>query len=154
LIVACARRCIQRLARPAARGGQRDGPRVHALGSVLRQPAVDGDLFADLERFAAPARALQAMRRTHLGAPVGDLSGLIVLDVDIEPHVRIRPFELGDDSRQRDFLVSVELRRKGMMRRRPSSGQQHADDDQAAKDVRSHLVPPSTKVAEPYGLFS
>ena len=71
------------------------------------------------KRFAAPSAALQTVRRSHLGAPVGHLAGLLVLHVDVEPHVRVGPLDLGHASLQRDRLVGVELRGERMMCHEP-----------------------------------
>src|SRR5688572_6561904 len=111
-VAASARRGVQRFARPSTGGRQRHAARVHALGAVFRQPPLDGDQLAVLQRFTPPALALQAVRGTHLGAPVLDLAGLLVLHVDVEPHMRIGPLDLGDGAAQLDRLVRVELRRE------------------------------------------
>jgi hypothetical protein len=72
------------------------------------------------------------VRRAHLGAPIGDLAGF-VLHVDVEPNVRIRPLDLRDGSGERDRLVPVEFRRKGVVRSRLASGQRKTDHHQTTK---------------------
>src|SRR4029079_15191082 len=98
VVAALARRRIERLPGPSASAGHRDLPGVHAVAAVLGARANDGHLFADLQRLTTPAAALQAVRRTHLGAPVRHLAGLRILLVHIEPHVRIRPLDFRDDA--------------------------------------------------------
>src|SRR5690606_21899805 len=104
-----ARARIERLARRAAGRRDRDAARVHPRRAVPREEAVHLDLRADRQRVAAPAAALQQVRRPELGAPVRDLAARIVLDVEIDPHVGVRPFDLRDDAPERDRLLGIEL---------------------------------------------
>ena len=75
-----------------------------------------------------------------ISAPqLADLTGLLVLHVDVEPHVRVRPLDLGDATLQRDRLVRVELRGKRVMCQGRSRGQEYAGRNQTTEDVRSHI---------------
>src|SRR4051794_29792464 len=86
-VAALAGGCVESFTRPSAGLRHRDGAGVHVLATVLRERPGDRNLVTDLQRFTAPAAALQTVRRTHFGAPVGDLTSLLVFDVDVEPHV-------------------------------------------------------------------
>src|SRR5262249_14377904 len=107
------------VAAPGA-GGQRPSVRelyrapVAGLRSVLRQRAVDRDRVADLQRIGAPAVARERIWRSALALP--RLHGaFVVLHVQIDPDVRVLPFEFRHRALQRDRLVRVELGGKRVM---------------------------------------
>src|SRR5690606_28621520 len=87
-----------------------DAARIHPRHAVPREEAVDGDRGADLERVAPPAAALKLMRRAELRAPVRDLPAVGIANVEVDPDMRIRPFDFSDDAVELDRLVGIELR--------------------------------------------
>ena len=58
---------------------------------------------------------MESRSDSHFQTPIRDLARL-VLDVNVEPGVRIGPRDLRDGARQREGLVSVEFRRKRVVR--------------------------------------
>ena len=112
-VAALARGRVECFARALSGRNQRDAPRVHALAAVLGERRIgDGDLLPELHCVAPPARTLQTVRGTELGAPVGDFTGLVVLHVEVDPHMRVGPLNLRHDAAQRYALRAVELRRE------------------------------------------
>src|SRR4051812_26453449 len=73
---------------------QCDVARVGGRRAVLRAIAVDDDRRADRQVVLVPAAAQQRVRRAAFDGPVGHLAAL-VLDVDVDPRVRVDPFGLG-----------------------------------------------------------
>ena len=61
----------------------------------------------------------QPLRVSVLGAPPSHCHGcsgaVVVLHVEVDPDVRVAPFDLGDRAGQRHRLVGVELGREGMV---------------------------------------
>src|SRR6187401_1873280 len=88
---------------------------AHPIGSVLRQKTTHFDFVANLQGFVGPARALEKMRRSHFEAPFCHLTILRVLDVEVDPHVRIGPIDLCNPPFQHDRLLIIELSRKRMV---------------------------------------
>src|SRR5262245_18718844 len=74
-----------------------DGLRVGDGRSILGAAPLDGDDVAGLHRVARPAFPDERVRPTELERPVRGLAGG-VLDVDVEPAVRIGPLDLRDRS--------------------------------------------------------
>src|SRR5262245_39824429 len=89
-------------------------PGVAAMAAVLGKTAFDRHDVAWLHGRPGPAVSHQAIRAAHLHAPVGNL--VVVLDVDVEPHVGVHPFSLGDRSRQTEWFVGVEFGAEGVVR--------------------------------------
>src|SRR5216683_2724208 len=89
--------------------------RVGHLRTVLGQRTVHGDAIADLEGRPLPAIPDQNVRAGELQVPIRHLA-LLILDVDVEPRVRIQPFDTCHHAFQLDRLVGVVLRRERMMR--------------------------------------
>src|SRR6516165_11377702 len=87
-----ARRGAQRL---AIRRRHRSG--VGSLRAVSREAADHGDHVTDFHGVAQPAALLQLVRRTHLARPARP-GTVFLLDVDVEPDVRIGPVDLRDDA--------------------------------------------------------
>src|SRR5438874_6600136 len=88
--------------------------RVAGLRSVFGERAVDRDRVAHLQRVRAPAVARQRVRRTALALP-GLHGAVVVLHIEIDPDVRVRPFELRDRALERDGLVRVEFGGEGVV---------------------------------------
>ena len=55
------------------------------------------------------------MRGTHFETPIRRRA-VLILDVDVEPHVGIRPFDFRHKSLHGHSLVCIKLGRKGMVR--------------------------------------
>src|SRR5690606_19445337 len=113
-----------------------DAARIHPRHAVPREEAVDGDRGADLERVAPPAAALKLMRRAELRAPVRDLPAVGIANVEVDPDMRIRPFDFSDDAVELDRLVGIELRGErvmsGSLRRQEGERNEQARDDPSA----------------------
>ena len=62
-----------------------------------------------------PSPALKSVRRSHFETPVGRFAGGRILHVDIEPDVRIGPFDLRHKATMVDRLFAVEFGRKRMV---------------------------------------
>src|SRR5262249_36993765 len=71
--------------------------------------------LVNLHGVSGPTRTHQAIWTTQLESPIRDFAGL-VLDVDVKPDMRIRPFNLCNRARQFDGFSRVEFCREGMMR--------------------------------------
>src|SRR5204863_9516591 len=78
---------------------------VRDVAAIFREAAFHADDHADFQRVSRPTLSGEAIRTTHCTRPIGDLSGLLILDVDVEVDVRILPFNLRNAARQLDFLV-------------------------------------------------
>src|SRR6185312_3018287 len=104
----------------------RDAARIRVIAAIARKPALDVDRLADREAVLLPARLLQHVWRAHLEAPVRHLARL-VLHVDEDVDVRVRPLEARHHSRHLDRLVRVELRAERVVRvcRAGCRGQQY-----------------------------
>ena len=73
---------------------------VADIAAVFRVIAFDRNDVADLHRVASPAVTHEQVRARELHAPVHDLAR-IVLDIDVEPGVRVLPLDARDGARQR-----------------------------------------------------
>src|SRR5947207_13832692 len=107
---AFARRCAETL----AGADHCHSSSVAAAGSIFGARANDFNFVAELHRCASPTTALKAMGRSHLEAPVLHLA-VLVLDIDVEPHMGIGPFDLGHVSLYGNRFVRVKLRCKRMV---------------------------------------
>src|SRR5687768_6452131 len=122
------------LARGCAKFHAGSGPgyvaRIHTRAAIACQRTFHDNFVARLQGVAIPAAASHLMRSTHLEAPVHEIA-LFVLDVQVDPYVRIGPRDPGHIATDGDRLVGVELRCKGVMRYGMSCGSQQskaADD--------------------------
>src|SRR5690606_18426096 len=84
--------------------GEDDLLRVRARRTVLRLEAADHDLRARRQRVLRPAAAQQRARSAALDLPALDRA-VFLLDVDVEPRMRIDPLEHHDFTLERDRLV-------------------------------------------------
>src|SRR5438876_5407304 len=84
---------------------------VSDVRAVLRAIAFDDDLGADGKGALVPPAAQQLVRRAHFDFPADRLS-VSVLDVDVQPGVRIDPLDLRDGPLQGHRVVGVEFRRE------------------------------------------
>jgi hypothetical protein len=66
------------------------------------------DLVAGLDRVRLPALRRDLTDATHFERPLDGLAGLLVHREDMEPSMRIGPFELLDGSRKRHGLLMIE----------------------------------------------
>src|SRR5437763_14323282 len=88
---------------------------VGAVRAVLGLVTLDEDFRARKERRLGPAAAQQRVGSAGLDHPVRH-AAVGVLDVEINPRVRIDPFHLRDGALQLDGLLRVKLRGEGMVR--------------------------------------
>src|SRR5690606_18921319 len=98
------------------------------------------------QRLAPPAAALQAVRRPELDTPVRDFARLLVLDVDVDPDVRIRPVDLRDDAGQADRLLGVELGRERMMRGRVAASEKKPAQQKTRQFSYRHRTSPCARI--------
>src|SRR5437899_5395414 len=75
--------------------GHRHASRIDSIASIFRLGPIDDNFISKLHGGSGPSTILEAMRRSHFESPVGDGS-VGVLNIDVEPNVRIRPFHLCD----------------------------------------------------------
>jgi len=109
-----------------AGGGNRDVSGVAAMAAILGQRAVNDHFLTERHRSARPTAALKSMRRAHFEAPVfGRAVGLF--DVNVEPYVRVRPFDFGDITSQGYGFGSIELCGKRMVCHRRGDRHRNAD---------------------------
>src|SRR6185503_19752163 len=104
-----------------AREGYRLGIRVGR--TVLGSRAFNGDDVARFQGQSRPAGPHETARGGQLEPPIGDFTRLFVLRVDINPRVRVRPFELGHSASYLDRLICVEFRGERVMRNERPRGQ-------------------------------
>src|SRR2546426_2277566 len=124
---------------PLTRAGQYHRRCVANAFSGPGLEAVYRDDIARFHRVACPPCPQEPVRTSHLHGPVRDLASF-VLDVDVEPHVRVGPLDFRDSPGHLDGLTGVELRRKRVMRtRRHRGGEQPEADDN--RKSRSHGRP-------------
>src|SRR5262245_39416369 len=65
---------------------------IHVATAILCQTSFDDDLVSNLHRLLRPSGTPEAVRAAHFKTPV--FSGAVFsLDVDVEPHMRIRPVD-------------------------------------------------------------
>src|SRR5262245_2602337 len=113
-----------------------------------RLPALDrferhSDLISRLERPFAPASLDHVRGVAGLDDPVDDLAGLI-LDVELQPAMRVGPIPLGDCSGQLQPFASTEGRIAMMGEygsRHQHAGQQHPQKSLHALLLRRHCKP-------------
>src|SRR5262245_27006770 len=111
---------------------------VCAITAILGGTAGHDHLVADLHEVSRPASCLKSMRRTHFESPIHDLSGLLVLYIDVEPDVRVRPIHFRDIPSLFDLLLAVKLGRKRVVSRCGCSAHQHTAHCQSRKCRSSH----------------
>jgi MFS family permease len=80
------------------------------IGNALSAPAIASLLPTMVPREDMHgAVALQAVRRAHLGTPVGYFAGCRIFHVQIDPHVRVGPFDFGNDTFELFWFFSIEF---------------------------------------------
>src|SRR5205823_4232148 len=98
--------------RPAAEElaaiGQLDGAAVCYRSSGLCPEARDFDLGSSLDRVGSPAQPNQSIGRAQFEAPIGGRA-VRLLDVDVQPRMRIGEFNLRHRSVDLDRFVHVEF---------------------------------------------
>src|SRR5262249_55286245 len=116
--------------------------------SLARAPAVVSvsPTFPDI---GAPP-----LRGRVLGAAPSH-SPLVVLHLEVDPDVRVRPFDLGHRALQRDHLVGVEFGRKGVMGYDGFDKRQCENEAERTLDVhkrsRSRSCTPNIRVVQASG---
>src|SRR5688572_12462801 len=93
---------------------QLDCPGITSIGSILRPRTLNGDLVALFQRILLPALPRQHVRTSHLALPFSD-STFLVLSLEVNPDMRIRPFHFRHGSRQVNRFAGIKLRRKRMV---------------------------------------
>src|SRR2546421_13025580 len=74
------------------------------MGAIFCRTHMDRHLFARLQDESVPAGTAEHSRRTAFRGPL-HLSGLWIIDGQIQPGVRIRPLPFLDDAGDRDDLI-------------------------------------------------
>src|SRR5580692_1148370 len=97
-----------RSAKDSATVRQGHSTRVRQPRAVPRRIAADDDLISHLQRIPIPALAVQRARAGSLATPVCGVS-LVILHVEVEIDVRIRPINLGDRAPKLDELAPVKF---------------------------------------------
>src|SRR5690606_14664890 len=97
---------IKRLTRTAASFSHRNAAGVYAVAAVASQETGNRNFCADRQGVAAPAVALQAVGRAKFGTPVHYFAGGRIFHVQVDPHVRVGPLDLGNDAGQILRLVA------------------------------------------------
>jgi hypothetical protein len=85
------------------------------VGAVLGLVAVDDDFGAGLERLFRDTAPEQHVRRARFNRPRLDLA-VRLFHVDVNPDVRVHPFDARHGSLQRHFFSRVEFGRKRVVR--------------------------------------
>jgi len=109
--------------------GQDQVRAVGAIGTVLRLIALDGDLGTRQQRVLREPSSNKRVRRTPFDHPPR-YGAIGVLDVEMNPAVRVDPIHLDDGTLERDRLVRVELGGKRMMRAKRRHTDGHDCDGQ------------------------
>ena len=95
-------------ARHDAAVGQRHAAGIDEVRPVLRAIAVDDDRVAELDIAFAEALARQRSRRARFAGPLRRRAAL-VLRVEIEVRMRVRPLDLRQGAGEADNLLCIEL---------------------------------------------
>src|SRR2546428_3163282 len=95
-------------------GRHRNSPGVAAVAAILGQRSGHDDLVTEFHRLALPAASLKSVWRTHLETPIRG-GAILVLHIDVEPYVGIRPFHLRYKTLHCHWFVGIKFRRKGMV---------------------------------------
>src|SRR5215831_19050566 len=120
----------------------RDAAGVPAVAAVLCHRAVNFDLVTEFHRGASPSASLKAMWRSHFPAIVFN-AAIRLLHIDVEPDVRVGPFDLGDIALHRRRLTCIELSRKRMVRQSRHCCRCHTESEGKQSNCAfSHLYPP------------
>src|SRR5262245_60714856 len=97
---------------------------VRAISSA---PAENGHMITGLERDVFfPPDSVQHTGTIAFELPIGGFAGL-VLHIDVEITMWIRPLHLRDHSAQRDGLAPIIFRTEGVMREQRSCRQPESD---------------------------
>src|SRR6185369_17424686 len=90
------------------------GTRAASPRTIFGEPPFDHDLIPGFDRILAPPIAREPVRSPTLALPFRHRAAGI-FDVQIQPNMRIRPFEFCQRTFQLDGLVPIEFSRKRMM---------------------------------------
>ena len=103
-----ARSAFSEVAQHLAIGENHSIDAAHRL-AIFGRDQNDRHVIPDLQRIFVPAAVDQPRRIGFFREPVSYFA-LIVLNVEFEPAVRVRPHPLGDDALQSKLLTRVECR--------------------------------------------
>ncbi len=95
---------------------------VYAVAAILRKGTIQRHDHPYLHRVSGPARTHEGVRASHFRRPIDDFAGRFILHVDVKPNVGIRPFDLGDNSRQFNSLRAIEFGGERVMGQQWGSG--------------------------------
>src|SRR5207302_4478709 len=116
---------------------------IHLFAAVPRETALDEYLFSNFHRCWAPSQTPESSRRTQFEAPILDLAGLFVLNVDVEPGMRIRPRDLRDKAPEGYRLMEIKFGGESMVSQSRRSRQNHTEKEgQNKSDVLTHKATP------------
>ena len=73
--------------------------------AVARRVAADDDLVAGFELLPRPAHTHELRTRAALGEPLLDRA--VIVDVEVDPHVRVAELIFGDGAFDRDLFGQV-----------------------------------------------
>lgn len=99
---------IRAIPKPLARICHSDHGRVPGIATVPCAEPFDADDVTRLHSVACPAAPNQRVDTEKLYRPALHVI-VVILDVDVEPRVGIRPLDSSDRARQLDGPVDVEL---------------------------------------------
>src|SRR4029453_6268078 len=91
----------------------RHDPGIGPQRAILCQRPFDGDVVSHFERLARPPAPNEEVGAAQLKAPIGFLA-LLVLDVQIDPRMRIGPFHFRDRAGHRRRFLGVVFRSERM----------------------------------------
>src|ERR1051326_7110169 len=87
-------------------------PRISPVRAVLRARAFNRYDHANLHCVSCPTLSHQGYGITRLKTPILNLTCLWIFHIDVEPAMRVRPFDLRHRAGEVDGLLRVKLRRK------------------------------------------
>ena len=97
-----------RVAFPRRRGWRRNVRAISAIRPVLGLEALHHDFGAGRQVILGESAAQECVRRASFHSPCDNLP-VLALHVEVDPGVRIRPFNLSDGTVERDRLLGIEL---------------------------------------------
>src|SRR2546425_4477508 len=107
---------------------ERDVPAVRSTdrpaGGVYGPEPLHHDLHARLHGGFGEAASDQTRRGSAFDRPLLHLP-VRLLHIEVEPRMRVDPFQLGDRALDRHLVACIEFRRKSMMRLHPPGGEDY-----------------------------